>query len=516
MTSSKISQLAAIMRSQELVTSTQKNGQQENGPVFGALLNQAPSGGKQDGFAWDGLKAPKAELPNQAAFEKESSSSAYRGSPVNQAGNTDIQEKLPEDAPGKIKEFGDKATEAVAEELGVTEEEVKEAMEALGLTVLDLMDPFKLAGLVMELTGSEDIGSLLISEDFQQILGEIGELSQELLAQLELTPEELPQFKEQLEAMAAQQPEETPAEAPVQEGQQPETQEKLPAQGTEGSVEAPETLEAQETAGTAATAAQAKGQEVKDQPAREQAGNVDSAAEPEDGEVQEAKPVQAATEAEGQETQEEGLEEGTEGKPLQETQEGPKHSEKAESPQSHVAYQTTAQTVNQGQAVEVTQTIVQTRIDVEDIMRQVSQMTRVMVTQAESSIEMQLNPANLGKVYLQVVSREGVITAQLAAQNEAVKEALENQVAILKENMNQQGIKVEAIEVTIASHEFEQNLEQNQQSLAGEQQEAEAQKSSRRNINLNSPEGLEGERTEEESLAAKIMSEQGNTMDLTA
>ena len=243
---------------------------------------------------------------------------------------------------------------------------------------------------------------------------------------------------------------------------------------------------------------------------------MDRAAEPEDGEVQEAKPVQAATEAEGQETPEEGLEEGTEGKPLQETQEGPKHSEKAESPQGHVAYQTTAQTVNQGQAVEVTQTIVQTRIDVEDIMRQVSQMTRVMVTQAESSIEMQLNPANLGKVYLQVVSREGVVTAQLAAQNEAVKEALENQVAILKENMNQQGIKVEAIEVTIASHEFEQNLEQNQQSLAGEQQEAEAQKPSRRNINLNSPEGLDGEQTEEESLAAKIMSEQGNTMDLTA
>ncbi len=38
MTSSKISQLAAIMRSQELV-GAQKNGQQENSPVFGALLN---------------------------------------------------------------------------------------------------------------------------------------------------------------------------------------------------------------------------------------------------------------------------------------------------------------------------------------------------------------------------------------------------------------------------------------------------------------------------------------------
>lgn len=515
MTSGKISQLASIMRSQELV-SAQKNGQQDNGPVFGALLNQAPSGGKQNEVAWNGLGTPKAGMPNQDAFVKEASNSAYRGSPISQTGSTDIQEKLPEDAPEKLNEFWGKVTEAVAEELGVTEEEVKEAMEALGLTVLDLMDPSKLAGLVMELTGSEDIGSLLISEDFQQILGEIGELSQEFLSQLDVTPEELPQFKEQLEAMAAQQGE-TPAlaETPVQENMQPEEEVSLPAQGTEETGQAPEAVKAQETAGT--VAAQTSGQEVKEKPAQEQAEIANGAAEPEDGEVQEGRPVQAATEAERQENPEESAKEGADGKSLQETAEGPKHAKEPESPaQSHVTYQTTAQAVNQGQAVEVTQTIVQTRIDVEDIMRQVSQMTRVMVSQAESSIEMQLNPANLGKVYLQVVSREGVITAQLAAQNEAVKEALENQVAILKENMNQQGIKVEAIEVTVASHEFEQNLEQNQQNLAGEQQEAEARKASRRNINLNSPEGLEGQMTEEENLAAKIMSEQGNRVDLTA
>ena len=142
-------------------------------------------------------------------------------------------------------------------------------------------------------------------------------------------------------------------------------------------------------------------------------------------------------------------------------------------------------------------------------------MTKVMVSQAESSIEMQLNPANLGKVYLQVVSREGVVTAQIAAQNEAVKEALESQVAILKENMNQQGIKVEAIEVTIASHEFERNLEQNQQNPSG-QQEEEARQASRRNINLNSLDELEGALSEEENLVAKIMSEQGNSVNLTA
>ena len=191
-----------------------------------------------------------------------------------------------------------------------------------------------------------------------------------------------------------------------------------------------------------------------------------------------------------------------------------KGTDKTENRQTHVTYQTTAQTVNQGQTVEVTQTVVQTKVNVEDVLRQVSQMTRVLVSQAESSIEMQLNPENLGKVYLQVVSREGVITAQIAAQNEAVKEALESQIVTLRENMNQQGIKVEAIEVTIASHEFERNLEENQQNST-QQQESEAQKSGRRNLNLNSLDELEGIMTEEENLAAKIMTEQGNSMDIT-
>ena len=164
--------------------------------------------------------------------------------------------------------------------------------------------------------------------------------------------------------------------------------------------------------------------------------------------------------------------------------------------------------------MEVTQTVVQTKVNVEDILRQVSQMTRVIVGQAESSIEMQLNPENLGKVYLQVVSREGVITAQLAAQNEAVKEALESQMVVLKENMNQQGLKVEAIEVTIASHEFERNLEENQRDAAKQQQEEQSQKSGRRSLNLNNLDDMEGVMSEEESLVAKMMSEQGNRMNV--
>lgn len=507
MTSSKISQLAALMRSSELMD-VQKSSRQENDPVFGALLSQTSSGGKQNTFAWNetGMQPPKVEMVNQTAFVKESSKAGFKGNAVSQNGSQNIQNKLPEDAREKLNTFEKKVTEAVAEELGVTEEEVTEAMEAMGLSVLDLMDPAKLADLVMELTGSEDIGSLLLSEDFQQILGEVGELSQELMAELDLTQEELPQFMEQLQSMMKEQSEEVTVDIPTQETSQ---------SGTEIAEPTPE--EQDQSIEVFQSSSAPTEQKVKNENVQENTGNakeadnagIENVAGEHEGENVTADDWQ-------QENSGENPKEGSGEKSLSEMTEkkGPDKTEN--STQHHVTYQTTTQTVNQGQAVEVTQTVVQTRIDVEDIMRQVSQMTRVMVSQAESSIEMQLNPANLGKVYLQVVSREGVITAQLAAQNEAVKEALENQVAILKENMNQQGIKVEAIEVTIASHEFERNLEQNQQGPAGEQQEEEARKASRRNINLNNLEELEGIMSEEENLVAKIMSEQGNSVNLTA
>ncbi|MCI9137325.1 MAG: hypothetical protein HFH48_07150 [Lachnospiraceae bacterium] len=506
MTSSRISQIAALIKGPELVN-TQKNVQQENNPVFGALLSQTAGGGKQNSSLWNGnmIQPSKVELEitNQEAFTKETSKTGWKEDSMIKNSNTDFQDKLPTDTEEKLTTFEEKVTEAVAEELGVTEEEVKEALEALGLTVFDLTDVSNLTNLVMELTGSEDVGELLLNGDFQQILKSIGELSQNLAEELNLTPEEMAQFLKQTSEM-------TESELPPQELQEAENVE---PQLTESS--SVESLTPEETKQAETT------QVISPENQKIQNTNQQEAVEHPDN-PKEAQQESTTSAAEAQEMEQEApeQEEANEefGKSLSETAQNTssKSSEKTEHPQQQVTYQTTAQTVNQGQAVEVTQTVVQTRVNVEEIMRQVSHMTRVMVSQAESSIEMQLNPANLGKVYLQVVSREGVITAQLAAQNEAVKEALENQVAILKENMNQQGIKVEAIEVTIASHEFERNLEENQQNPAQEQQEADSQKSSRRNINLNHPDELEGIMSEEESLAAKIMTEQGNSVDLTA
>ncbi len=508
MTASKISQLAALLKASELVES--QNKPQGGDMAFGALLNQAPDGQEKSlNAAGESLKGTlKPNSACQAAYEKGVAQLGYRDSSVSQKESLAGRQDLPQDTPEKLGDFEEKVTKAVAQELGVTEEEVAKQMEAMGLTALDLMDPSKLAGLALALTGGEDMGELLLSGGFQQLLGEVGEFSQALMAELGLTPQDMPQVMEQLEGM-------------LPKG--PETLESLPSVPEESEVQAAADQPTDATTSQELAQPILEGEEKAQQP-EQNAGSVQAAVKAQDP-TQEPAPVfveegeadqQAVSEAERQPEGEmqESLAEGEEGSAA--PKEFASEAEEAKPQQGQVTYQTTAQTVSQGQAVEFTQTVIQTRVDVESIMRQISQMTRIVVSQAETSIEMQLDPENLGKVYLQIVSRQGAITAQLAAQDEAVKQALESQIAVLKENMNQQGLKVEAVEVTIASHEFERNLEENQKNPSQEQQEAEMGQRSRRNINLNSLDELEGLMSEEESLVAKIMLDQGNSVDLTA
>lgn len=44
-----------------------------------------------------------------------------------------------------------------------------------------------------------------------------------------------------------------------------------------------------------------------------------------------------------------------------------------------------------------------------------------------------LNPERLGSVHVTVSAKNGILTAQIAAQNEQVKTALENQMTTLRE-----------------------------------------------------------------------------------
>jgi flagellar hook-length control protein FliK len=151
-----------------------------------------------------------------------------------------------------------------------------------------------------------------------------------------------------------------------------------------------------------------------------------------------------------------------------------------------------------------------------DLIEQIAQNVRVSISEGTTSMEMQLNPENLGKIYLQISAKEGVVNANIAASNEAVRAALEAQVADLRQSLAQAGVKVDAIEVTVASHEFERNLEQNQAETDPQDEHRQGQTAQRRNIRLSSMDELSGMMTEEEALVAQIMRDNGNSVDLTA
>ena len=155
-------------------------------------------------------------------------------------------------------------------------------------------------------------------------------------------------------------------------------------------------------------------------------------------------------------------------------------------------------------------------VNTQDVIDQIVESARVILTEDKTSMELQLNPQNLGKIILKVTEQEGAVTAKIMTQNAVVKEALEAQTVELRQNLEQAGVKVDAVEVTVASHEFEKNLEQNAEGEKQQGEQQEKEKGRTRRLNLNDLSELSGVMSEEETLAAKMMAEQGNSVDYTA
>ncbi len=174
------------------------------------------------------------------------------------------------------------------------------------------------------------------------------------------------------------------------------------------------------------------------------------------------------------------------------------------------------QTQEQTPVVQNEQTRVESftsNLETQDIMRQIMDYMKIQIKPDMSNLEMQLHPASLGTLQIQVASKGGVLTAQFVTENEAVKAVLESQMIQLKESFAQQGVRVEAIEVTVQTHQFESNLEQGR----GREQEMPEKRTRARRINLN--ESLMADDMEdlnEEALGAQMMNINGTTVDYTA
>ena len=86
------------------------------------------------------------------------------------------------------------------------------------------------------------------------------------------------------------------------------------------------------------------------------------------------------------------------------------------------------------------------------IVTQIVNQIKVNISQTETSMQLLLNPENLGHVKLLVAQKEGVLTAQFTVQNQVTKEALESSLHILKQSFEEQGVKVAEVEVTIGNY----------------------------------------------------------------
>ena len=382
----------------------------------------------------------------------------YKDKTIRAESNADTPEKLQETMK-EVEDFEEAVTEVIAEELHVSKEELEAAMEELGLTYLDLLDNSNLANLVAKLTNCENVNQLLCSEAFTNVVQQVRELGNELLSEVQMTPEELMEVQSLFE-------------------------------------EANEQLQVTETT-----------EEIN--PVQE--SDADVVSDTEEGIKVEV--VRIENESEEQpDTSEESLSDDKKQGMSDMQDKLWNQTQISHGSETIVAGTTTfMEELNGFETIQA----LPPHVTVSDIMEQFAEQVRVQISADTTKMQMQLNPEHLGKLYVEIIENEGAITAKIETQNLAVKEALEMQMADLKVNLSQAGVKVDSVEVTIASHEFERNLEQDANSKK-QQEDAEAKSTRHRNINLNGLDELSGMMTEEETLVAKMMAEQGNSVDFTA
>lgn len=373
-----------------------------------------------------------------------------------------------------VEEAGEEIVKEVAKELGVTEEEVAKAMEELGLCPAALLEPANLTQLVLQLSGEQDAMALLTDEGLfaklQNLLAFGSEVKSDLMETLDLNPEEFEVLLEEMKSSYEQ----LKGGAPVTETAGTAVQEPVI------------TVEVKAGDETVKLAADENGNAIK------------------------------TVEVVSPDTEENIAQENTGGqeqKGSEESKQGMEENLGSANPLPDVLGQNNTATAE----VSFEQTVPFFSEQTQDIMDQIMDYMKIQLKPGMDQLEMQLHPENLGTVHIQLSSKGGEITAQFHVQNEAVKNALESQVSTLQETLKEQGIKVEAVQVSVESHGFESNLWQGQQ--RGENPSPQSGQKTPRRINLNELDvnGLtQEEASEEELLAAKMMEANGNTVDFTA
>ena len=474
-----------------------------------------------------------------------------------------------------LDDFETGVNDVLKQELGVTDEDIKDAMETLGISYLDLTDVNKLSQLVMQLLGNDfSAADLLSLQNFGDIKNQINDLAQTLFDTTGMTGRQLQEIDDFLTngKGTIDISDMTPADGTeltnldLSNQQTPENLvtdvNAAKADNTEANTAADTlantvTVQTSETSDTQTAVNDQQAAAATDEVTEITKAHVDDTVKDvtttitDDTTAEEAPAEETAAPAEEQTTDDKtndladmsdetfdsvkntGTEATAKTNPGQNAQNQPNSNtnSNAQHNTAFTANQPTQPVVNEMRSEADARPASYTtpvNIDTQDIMRQMVSGVRTAVTERITTMEMQLNPENMGKMTVRVSSEEGQVTAHINLENENVRTAMENQMGILKANLEAQGIKVNEVTVTADAHEFERNLEEGQEASmtdtgAGNSGAFQEEEEGRRrdghlgNIDMRTlDDGGLANLTEDERLAAQIMREQGNTISINA
>lgn len=408
---------------------------------------------------------------------------------------TEIQDKL--NSKDVLKEYSDKIKEILLNNLNVTEEELELVMAELGINYLDCLDNANLAQLITQISGNADTTALITNEalfqQFTELSSVMTELSAELLDELGITQEELGAMLEQMKQNIKG--EHTQTDNRLSTGN--ETKE-ADAENTD--VKTADTKNIVETAKEAL----ADNAQLKTEQNVKQDKDIVTVLTESD-KAKNAKTAADSNEAGHSQLSQEFQKEPSSSKDTAKAETRNDYSNFAAFEAKNINAPNEAIAANTAQGSD-------SLVNAKSILEQIQNQIKLTAGTDITKMEFQLYPEHLGKLTIQIASKDGAITAHIRAQEQAVKEVLESQIVQLRENMNSQGLKVDAVEVTVESHEFERNLEQGRQNE--QEQYEDKPKNSRRQLNYNDLEDIE--LTEDEEIIAEMMIGNGNSINYMA
>ena len=107
-----------------------------------------------------------------------------------------------------------------------------------------------------------------------------------------------------------------------------------------------------------------------------------------------------------------------------------------------------------------------------EIAGQVIEGVRINVKPDTTGFEIQLNPEHLGKVNVSIQMKDGVAVADFVVKDEMTRASIESQIQTLNDTFEDQGLKVESVEVTVSDFSFKQD----DNSWTGEEQDGDSRR----------------------------------------